>query len=552
MEFKNNQLIFIPVGGSEEIGMNANLYHYNGNWILVDLGISFPDETHLGVDILLPDFDFIKSLGSKLLGIFITHGHEDHFGAIPYFANQINCPIWGTDFTLALLKRKLKENNINYSFPLNHFSSKNDIKVGEFTLKPINTSHSIPQAVSFLISTSKERVFHTGDWKIEFAKNLNENSYHENLKEITSMDISSIISDSTNSLVKGKTNSEESVSKGLFNIINKKKGCILITCFSSNISRIKSILSISKKINKKVLVIGRSLNRSIDAAKEVGLLDDNNPMISIKDLKKISLKSILIICAGSQGESNSALSRISLGKHDKIKLSNGDTVIFSSRKIPGNENAISKIENRLLQKGIEIINDESENVHVSGHPSEDELIEMYNLLKPNSIIPVHGNIKQLRANSKIAKNCQVNNVLIPKNGNVIKITNKDAILLDQVSLDTKVSDGGEIVSLKDDRFSLRKHALWNGTVTASIVINNDGEVLSVPKLTQKGVSDGEKIKNVLLEISLLIEDYLENILDHNYKNDEQLEYDIGKIIVKEIKKIFLVRPLTTIHINRIQ
>ncbi len=549
MKYNKNDFIFIPVGGSESIGMNSNLYHYNDKWILIDLGISFPDETQLGVDILLPDFTFIKNLKDKLLGIFLTHGHEDHFGAIPYFAKEINCPIWGTEFTIALLRRKLKESNMNLK--LNTIPKSGNIKVGNFLIECIKASHSIPQAISYLVKTKNENIFHTGDWKFEPAENLNEKSNIDILNKISKSNISCVISDSTNALVEGRTPSESLAFDGLYKLIKTRKGCVLITCFSSNISRIKSLITIANKLNKKICIVGRALKRAVDAAIETGILPRNFISLSEKDIKNLNRRDLMIICSGSQGESNSALSRISAERHERISLFKGDTVIFSSRKIPGNENAILKIEERLFEKEIEVINDERDIVHVSGHPAREEIIEIYNLLKPLSVIPVHGNRLQLEENANLAKTCQINNVLLPKNGHVIKINKGTLSVIGKYEMDVKVYDGGTIVSLDDERFTVRKHVLWNGIVTASIVINEKGEMLTVPKLTQSGVSDTYKMKNILLEISLMIEDFFEKTISPEILDDEYLEKEIKKIIVKKIKNIFTLRPLTNIHINRL-
>ena len=390
MNWVNSDLLFLPVGGSEEIGMNANLYHYEDKWILVDLGISFPDETDLGVDVLLPDFDFIQSLGDKFLGILLTHGHEDHIGAIPYFADKINCPIWGTAFTIALLKRKLKENNNNTKLVLNVLSINEKLKIGDFTIKTIQTSHSIPDPVSFLISTKEGDIFHSGDWKLEQAKNLNENFDFDTYRSLGNNGVLAMVCDSTNSLVNGKTPSEDFAYEGLYRVVKEKQGAVLITCFSSNISRIKSILDIALRTDRSILVIGRSLLRAIDAAKEVGYLKNVPEFLNLKDFNVISRSNVLVIATGSQGEPNSALSRISRNADKYVNLIKGDTIIFSSRKIPGNENAISKVQNRFLDNSVELITDENADIHVSGHPSRDELIEMYSFIKPKISIPVHG------------------------------------------------------------------------------------------------------------------------------------------------------------------
>ena len=299
MTWVKSDLLFLPVGGSEQIGMNANLYHYQDNWILVDLGISFPDETDLGIDVLLPDFDFIRSLGDKFLGIFLTHGHEDHIGAIPYFAHEIKCPIWGTPFTLALLKRKLIESNKNHNITLKSILVNEEIEVGDFTIKAIQNSHSIPDPVSFLISTKIGNIFHSGDWKLEQSENLDEKFDKKTFSSLGDLGILAMICDSTNAKVIGRTPSEDFAYQGLLETIANEKKLILITCFSSNISRIKSILNIAKKTDRSVLVLGRALLRSIDAAKEVGYLENLQDFIDIKDISLIPKKNILIICTGS-------------------------------------------------------------------------------------------------------------------------------------------------------------------------------------------------------------------------------------------------------------
>ena len=550
MQFDKKEFIFIPIGGSEEIGMNANLYHYNDNWILIDLGISFPDETNLGVDVILPDFEFVKSLKNKLVGIFLTHAHEDHYGAISYYANEINCPVWGTEFTLALLKRKLRENGTKFNFEMKTIPKNKNVKIKDFDIEVVKASHSIPQPLSFFIQTQAGNIFHTGDWKSESSKNLNEGEFFNSLKKISKKNISSIVSDSTNALVEGITPSEDFAYHGLMKIIKKRKGCVLITCFSSNISRVKSIIAIAQKLNKKISIVGRSLNRSVEAAIETGLINNSNFLDLNKN--KDNLSNVIIICTGSQGEPTSALTRISQGKHNNISLGAGDTVIFSSRKIPGNENAILKLENRFIERGIEVLNDEEHDVHVSGHPSKHELIEMYNLLSPKSVIPVHGNSKQLRANASIAKSCQIKNVIIPKNGNVISISSKNVKSINNINTDVKTFDNGNIISLNDERFVVRKHALWNGLVSISIVLNEYGEMLTVPKLSQNGISDSIKMRNTLLEISLQIEDFIENTDKAKVFDDDYLDSEIKKIIRKEMKSSFHVRPVTNVHINRIQ
>ena len=551
MYWDKTDLLFLPVGGSEEIGMNANLYHYDDKWILVDFGISFPDETDLGIDVLLPDYEFIKSLGDKFLGIILTHGHEDHIGAIPYFADNINCPIWGTPFTIALLKRKLKENNKNDKIKLKTLNIDKIFELGPFKLKAIRTSHSIPDPVSILISTKTGNIFHSGDWKLDNSTNINEKIDINDFRSIGKDGILAMVCDSTNALVKGRTPSEDFAYNGLMETISNVKGTVLVTCFSSNISRIKSLLDIAKKSDRSVLIIGRALLRAIDAAKEVGILDNLPDLLSIDDLNLIPRSNVLIISTGSQGEPNSALNRISRDADKYIKLKKGDTIIFSSRKIPGNENAILKVQTRFIEMGVEIITDDDKNVHVSGHPSKDELVDMYSYIKPKISIPVHGTKEHIDAHAELAHQCQVPIIIKPKNGNIIKLNGSTPSVISKIDFVNHVFDAGEIVPINNERFTIRRHSLWNGFVSISVVINEEGYLVAPPQISQIGVSDSKIMDDFLISVSLKIESLIDNRILNISKPDVDIVNKIKKIIRSEFKSTFLKRPTVSVHINRV-
>ena len=551
MYWDKSDLLFLPVGGSDEIGMNANLYHYDDKWILVDFGISFPDESDLGVDVVLPDFEFIKSLGDKFLGIILTHGHEDHIGAIPYFADSINCPIWGTPFTIALLKRKLKENNKKDKIKLKTLNIDEIFELGPFKLKAIRTSHSIPDPVSILISTKIGKIFHSGDWKLDSSSNIDENIDINDFRSLGKNGILAMVCDSTNALVEGRTPSEDFAYNGLMETILNVKGMVLVTCFSSNISRIKSLLDIAKKSDRSVLIIGRALLRAIDAAKEVGILDNLPDLLSVNDLDLIPRSNVLIICTGSQGEPNSALNRISRDGDKYIKLKKGDTIIFSSRKIPGNENAILKVQTRFLEMGVEIITDDDKNVHVSGHPSKDELVDMYSYIKPKISIPVHGTREHIDAHAELAHQCQVPIIIKPKNGDVIKLNGSSPRVISKIDFVNHVYDAGEIVPVNNERFTVRRHSLWNGFVSVSVVINEEGYLVAPPQISQIGVSDSNTMDNFLISISLKIESLIDDNMLSISKSDDDIINKIKKMIRSEFKSNFFKRPAVSVHLNRV-
>ncbi len=450
-----------------------------------------------------------------------------------------------------LIKRKLRETNKEKKLKLNTLTINEKLKIGPFQIKAVQTSHSIPDPVSILISTKEGNIFHSGDWKLEKSFNLSEKTNIENFRSIGASGILAMVCDSTNALINGKTPSENIAYAGLFDTIKNRKGTVLVTCFSSNISRIKSILDIARKTDRTVLVVGRAILRAIDAAKEVGFLTDIPDLLSLKDLSLIPRSNVLIISTGSQGEPNSALSRISKDTDKFIKLIKGDTIIFSSRKIPGNENAILKVQNRFLERDIEIITDDDKNVHVSGHPSRDELIEMYSYIKPKISIPVHGTREHIEAHADLASNCQVPNVIKPKNGEIIKLNANTPNVISKIDFTTHVFDAGEIIPINNERFTTRRHSLWNGFVTISIVINKDGNLVITPQISQTGVSDSSIVENVLIDLSLKIEDFIENISSFKEMLDEELVNKISKLVRREFKFTFSKRPIVEVHVNRV-
>ena len=351
----------------------------------------------------------------------------------------------------------------------------------------------------------------------------------QDFRSIGSDGILAMVCDSTNALVDGRTPSELYAYNGLFDEIKNKKNIVLTTCFSSNISRIKSLLDIAAKTNRSVVIIGRALLRAIDAAKEVGFLDNIPDLVSLKDINLIPKSNLLIICTGSQGEPNSALSRISkcLDKH--IQLTKGDTVIFSSRQIPGNENAISKVQNRFLENGVEVITDNDKNIHVSGHPSRDELVDMYSFIKPKISIPVHGTREHIEAHAKLANECQVPIVIKPKNGEFINLNEKSYGVVSNIDFTTHVYDAGEIVPIDDERFVSRRHGLWNGFVSVSVVLNEYGDLLISPQISQTGVSNERSVSSVLADTAIKIENLIENENFNSDNLDNDLSNQISKI-----------------------
>ena len=551
MNFLDSELIFIPLGGSDEIGMNANLYHYQSDWLMIDLGISFSDETTPGVDIILPDIRFAEEQKVNIKAIILTHAHEDHFGAVPYLWEKLNVPIYGTPFTIALLKRKLGEAKISDNIPLNVIDYNIDYKFGAFTVEFVALSHSIPDPAAIVLKTDKGQILHTGDWKFDETPMVGNKTDVQKLKQIGDEGVIALIGDSTNALIDGRTPSESVAREGLTKVIANSQFTVAVTCFASNIARISSIISAANENNRHVCVVGRALHRSIAAARETGYLDNIPDFVSEVDAGLMPRENLVIICTGSQGETRAALAKISNGMHENIKLQTEDTVIFSSRQIPGNENAIARVQNQFLRQKINIITDEDAMVHVSGHPARDELIDLYNIIRPQIAIPVHGTARHLDAHAKLAASCQVPEIHIPENGNIISLKNNSIKVVDKIPVSQFTQGSGSIIDLQSDMLRSRRQMLWNGSVSVSVLLDQMGSLMQAPTVTQDGVCMGEEESDYLADISLLVDTQLEKTNKNLLNDDSAVQTLIIGKVKSATKSRFRIRPKVHAHIIRI-
>ena len=551
MNFLDSELIFIPLGGSGEIGMNANLYHYQSDWLMIDLGISFSDETTPGVDIILPDIRFAEEQKVNIKAIILTHAHEDHFGAVPYLWEKLNVPIYGTPFTIALLKRKLEEAKISDDIPLNVIDYNVDYKFGAFTVEFVALSHSIPDPAAIVLKTDKGQILHTGDWKFDETPMVGNKTDVQKLKRIGDEGVIALIGDSTNALIDGRTPSESVAREGLTKVIANSQFTVAVTCFASNIARISSIISAANENNRHVCVVGRALHRSIAAARETGYLDNIPDFVSEVDAGLMPRENLVIICTGSQGETRAALAKISNGMHENIKLQAEDTVIFSSRQIPGNENAIARVQNQFLRQKINIITDEDAMVHVSGHPARDELIDLYNIIRPQIAIPVHGTARHLDAHAKLAASCQVPEIHIPENGNIISLKNNSIKVVDKIPVSQFTQGSGSIIDLQSDMLRSRRQMLWNGSVSVSVLLDKMGSLMQAPTVTQDGVCMGEEESDYLADISLLVDTQLEKTNKNLLNDDSAVQTLIIGKVKSATKSRFRIRPKVHAHIIRI-
>ena len=551
MNYAKDDLLFAPLGGSGEIGMNVNLYHYQDSWIMVDLGISFPDESTPGVDVILPDLKFIADRRDKLAGLVLTHGHEDHLGAIPYLWSQLGCPIYGSAFTLALLRRKLAESRGDFDIKLHEIGMNAPFKLGAFEIEMVALNHSIPDPAALAIRTDAGTVFHTGDWKFDKTPVLGTDTDAPRLAAIGDEGVLALVGDSTNAMVDGRTGSESDAKAGLTDAIAKATGRVAITCFASNVARIDSICKAAKANGRSVAIVGRALNRAISAAREVGYLADLPDLVPEGDVDLLPRDSIVIVCTGTQGEPRAAMARIAAAAHETISLEAGDTVIYSSRQIPGNENAIARVQDMLIRRKIHLVTDQDAPVHVSGHPSRGEMIEMYGLIRPKIAIPVHGTARHLLAHAALADSCQVSQTILPDNGVVIRLNGDRAGIIDHVHTGALTAEKGNIIELQADMMRARRRMLWNGVVTVSVILNKAGALCTVPSVAQSGLGDGDAASDYVAAASIAVEDAIEILGKTARRNDALVEDVVSQAVRRVARSMFGLRPIAQVHIMRV-
>jgi len=480
------ELLFVALGGSGEIGMNVNLYGCRGQWIMVDLGLTFADSSYPGVELILPDLEFIENQQDRLAGIVLTHGHEDHIGALPYLAEELKAPLFATPFTAGLIAGKLEEEGLTGQVKLNIVERGGTIELGPFRVSFVALSHSIPEGNGLLIETPFGNVFHTGDWKIDETPVIGEAPSPETLRAIGDEGVLALVCDSTNVFQDAPSGSEESVHSGLFAKVAEATGRVLVTTFASNAARLQTIGRVAREAGRQVCIAGRSLERILRVGQATGYLEDFPPPISFDEAMRLPRSEVLIIATGGQGEPRAALGRIAAGTHD-LKLSAQDTVIFSSRIIPGNEIAIGRIMNQLSDLGVRIVTERQAHVHVSGHPGRPELVEMYNWVRPSIVVPVHGEARHLAEHSRLALGHGIQHTIVQKNGDVIRLAPGDPKKIDEVRVGQLVLDGDVILPANGSTVTERRRIAYGGLITVALPLAKNGELVGKPLIRAFGV-----------------------------------------------------------------
>ena len=480
------ELLFLALGGSGEIGMNVNLYGCEGKWLMVDLGLTFADPYYPGVELVLPDLAFIEERKQDLLGVVLTHGHEDHIGAIPYLAHDLGVPLYATPFTAGLIAGKLEEEGLTGEVELRTVEMQGDVRLGPFSLRYVPLAHSIPEGNALLIDTPYGRIFHTGDWKLDDSPQLGDPSTEAELRAIGDQGVLALVCDSTNVFQEAPSGSELGVRQGLDEVIQDADCRVLVTTFASNAARLKTLGHVAQDTGRKVCIAGRSLDRILRVAKSVGYLTDFPEIIDFDDAMKLPRREVLIIATGGQGEPRAALSRIAFDQH-KLSLERGDLVVFSSKQIPGNEIAIGRIQNELAARGIEMITDKQAPVHVSGHPGRPELAAMYSWIRPEIIVPVHGEFRHMFEQARFARARGIPHGIVQKNGDLVRLAPNGPEKLSEERVGRLILDGDVILAADGATMNERRRLAMSGQISVAVALDAAGRVQGEVELGLEGI-----------------------------------------------------------------
>ncbi len=547
---QTDSLCFLPLGGSDEIGMNLNLYGYgpesDRKWIIVDCGVTFGDLSTPGVDLIMPDPRFIEERAGDLLGMVLTHAHEDHMGAVAHLWRKLRCPIWATPFTAWLVRDRLHEYGLADEVELHEIALDSRFDLGPFDIQLVTLTHSIPEPNGLAIRTPAGLVLHTGDWKIDPDPLIGESTDICALTAMGEEGVLAMVCDSTNVFSKGESGSEAGVKDELVKVVGENTtGKVAIAAFASNVARLQSAIEAAEANGRRVCLVGRSMHRMTAAAKSVGLLQHVQDFISEEEAGFFPPEKILYLCTGSQGEPRAALSRIAEGNHRNVKLGPGDTVIFSSRVIPGNDLGIFQLQNRLAERGVEIITEKDRPVHVSGHPCRDELAQMYQWAQPSVAIPVHGERRHLIEHAAFARELQVPHSVTVRNGDMVEIrSDGTASIIDEAPAGRLYVDGNFLTDADADSMRERRKLAYAGEVTVAMAVSRKGELLSGPDLRSMGIPEDANLSNE--EFMDALADEAERAYDRlsprNRRDLEHAEEEIRRAVRREANRIWGKKP----------
>jgi ribonuclease J len=555
---KNNELVFLPLGGSNEIGMNFNLYGFGPSddrkWIVVDLGVTFGDQTTPGVELILPDPTYIEAFADDILGIVLTHAHEDHLGAVAWLWPRLKAPVYATPFTAFLLREKLRDANLLDQVDITEVPLKGSFSLGPFDLELITLTHSIPEPNGLAIRTPLGTILHTGDWKIDPDPLTGEATDEDAIRALGDEGVLAMVCDSTNVFVDGEAGSEAGVRDKLADLIGSLKGRVAVACFASNVARMDSIIRAAEAAGRRVALAGRSMHRMAAAAKSVGLMKDIQPFISDAEARGMPENAVLYLCTGSQGEGRAALSRIAEGTHPHVNLGKGDHCIFSSRVIPGNEIPIRNLQNKLADRGVRLYTERDHpGIHVSGHPCRDELKRMYQWARPQIAVPTHGERRHLLEHAALAHDLQVLETVTPRNGDMVLLAPGKPGIIDEVPAGRLYVDGGVVTPENGDALRERRHAAFNGVLAVSVALDGRNRIVSGPQVRGLGLpGDADyPLDDALDDLAEEAETALKRLKGDALEIDEQIETAISRAVKKAAYRIWERRPVVETTVLRI-
>jgi ribonuclease J len=550
------ELVFIPFGGVGEIGMNLALYGLGsargGEWLCVDMGVSFADELLPGIDLIMPDVGFLEEERKNLVGIVLTHAHEDHFGAIFDLWPRLKVPVYATPFTAALMAAK-KEGELGApDIPVRLVQPGGRVQIGSFNVEFIPVAHSIPESNALAIRTPLGMVVHTGDWKLDPAPIIGQPTDENKFRALGEEGVRAVVCDSTNAVREGESPSESEVAKSLNEIVGQAKGRVALTTFASNVARLRSAALAAVEAGREVVVVGRAMERVINVAREMRFLDGVPPFRSAETYHALPRNRVMVLLTGSQGEPRAALARIATDDHPEISLDAGDTLIFSSRTIPGNEKAVNRIVNAMIDLGVEVITDRNKLVHVSGHPRRGELARMYEWLKPDVVVPVHGEALHLSENAGLARSIGIKEVVICGDGDVVRLAPGPAQVIDEIPAGRLYRDGNLLVDAESRTVAERRKLGFAGIVSVAVAVSGRGDLVGEPWIEMTGLPVvGSADKTMQDIVAYAVEDALTNLPKGRRRDPGALEQAIERSVRGSVNAVWGKKPLCHVMIIQV-
>lgn len=538
---------FVPLGGVGEFGANVALYGFGGKWLMVDCGVAFADDTLPGIDLLTPDLSFISEQRENLVGLVLTHAHEDHLGAVAYVWRDLECPVYATPFAATVLRNKLKETGLLDRVPIHVVVIGGSVDLAPFQITYVPVAHSILEAQSVAIRTNAGLIVHSGDWKLDDEPCIGPLTDEAAMRGLGKEGVLALFGDSTNAMTEGHSGSEGALRESLRSLIGECEGRVAVTQFASNAARIETVVMAAAENNREVVVVGQSLRRTITLAQECGYLRDFPPLMEADEAQHLVPRNTLLLLTGCQGEPRGAMCRVAFGEHRNVSLSMGDTVIFSSKAIPGNERAIGRVTSQLIRAGVRVVTERERFVHVSGHPARGELSKLIEWLKPQIVVPVHGEMLHLKAHADLAESESGIETIVVENGTMLRITPGPVEIVDEVPVGKRAVSGVDLVPMDDSSVQERRRMMFNGTVTAFLVFSEAGNLVSLPSVVLRGVD----VKDSAGVSASAVEKRIENLPLALRRDDKEVELAVRQAVRGELRRRTSRRPLIDVEILRL-